>query len=1285
MKQKIQKNIGLEKKGLKHCGGERYTGRSSECRRLGSGSAAEGSNGRYFVGFFTFLGIFFWLGEDALSESLDLPFTPPSFSKAVNFLSWVSMEQNDPGVIYFFGGEYVDGTTEKSNICLYHLHYQGSKAAYTSAGTFLKTPPAQHTQRKKIGTETDNNQKLLKFSKAGFFTISRETQNILGLDREQLIGSNSPPDPDYDKFFSFTKAPDNDFDIPKRSDIVRNTGDTQIEVDLLAPGPPENRDYLYTDLVSSTRIQMFLRLNRNNQNAGMVIEDTSPTPTVTLYRKNDQNQKFVHCHFIQPGKCLGLFLDTKDNLLIAEVMEKANPPTPGQSLVSSNEGTIRTALTSETHEYTGKIEYIRSIIVHSNYPSASFTTYVMACIKKGDFHFLVYILYFSNPSTPGQHVVLKAVPLNDRSCFLLRNVETSATRFYMAFHQKSTNENKIAVIQANFNSINSFNELKLIREVSDPNLAKPETMELYRDGIAKLFVSFARDPNKADFEPRIYFKYAFTTSVPNHSCSLTNCLFCLPGNKCGGCETGFYVDSSLTCSACSTQFSGCQKCHSGACFQCDGGTGWSLVDTEGKKYSTFGCKQAGCPAQQTMFKGACTACPSSCEECYERANTDTEPSCSKCSSGMGVDPGTRQCVACASNEYVDPKTSQCKPCSASCLTCSGNADTCTSCNPTGSLKYLDSSTCVQLCPSGFVQNPSNNICEACSSPCSACDKQPANCIDCAAGYTKILKQNSIKCLLFNCQQNEYIDKDSESCKPCPEGCLTCTGSQSCQTCLEGYKLSTSTNLCQNECPDGTILRTNDKGIQQCLECPQDSAWIPPNNCEACPEACSRCLGVTKDCFENIEFMFYEAPKNEPGYDIALWGNIYKVVNGVREPFDISILKKSKNLEEFYGLKIEIPGQDGTPAESVMYKDLESNLEWSPVHQKIVLKAKIPEDYKTPKTYNIQTQPASKRLTAEQSSTTWQFILPNTNPVTKEYRVTQKTDENTLKNTQSAGRAVSRVTESSSYVLNYGSLISSLINVDQSGSMLRMAQTTKLMSRMRLMGVNFGVYLQEFMDHAALSFGKPSEFTNDEFERRSPQRYAKFSEKAISLSLLEPRFRMPIFLYIGFSSLKWVLWGVLCLMERFEKLNKAFLKVFSMVKKIQFSLFNMAVLDVAFFGLRSLAHTKGGEMKWDYFVAIICMVFGVLDFFEVIQSLMDFGKEMKTVTKTKHQKDHMRRGLEKFKKGHSNSLEFQLVMSSMIGQGGNVMNRLKKKGNLISIISFHLIFLLFYFIFQAWRI
>ena len=1109
---------------------------------------------------------------------------------------------------------------------LYNLHIR-KYDDYYSAGSFLTNPTTEDTQTGNIGTETNNNQKLVKFSKAGFYVMSQATENVIGLNREQLIGSNSPPDPDYDKFFAFEKTALSEYDIPRRVTILRNTGDSQIDVDLLAPGDRSQRDYLYTDLVQKTRIQLFLRLNRNNQNAGMVIEDASPDPLVSLYRKNDPSQKFVNCHFLKPGTCIGLFLYTNENFLHVDAMQRVDPPTPGQSLTSNNKGTLNIDLSEYTHEYTEKIEFISSStrLKHVQ-PSGSEKSDLVACLKKGDYYFFVFITYSANPGpSPNQPIVAKVVPLRDLACTLILNTESDVDRFWAGFQEKSTKKNKLGRFIVDLTNF----KLTLHAELEDPDLVKQETLQFYRDGASDIFISFARDPSKADIEPRIYFRYSFQTTPPHTPCSITNCLLCLPGDKCVGCEPGFFVNPSQTCSPCSSQFSGCSKCLIGACFHSDAGNGWHLIETDGKKYSTVGCEKTGCPAHQTNFKGSCIDCPQNCEKCHERLNTDSEPSCFKCftSSRMVVDPATRRCVPCASDEYVDPLTSLCKPCSPQCLTCVGGAETCTSCDNSGTLRYLYLSSCVEGCPSGTVQNPINGVCESCDPACAACEKEPKICKECAPGYEKIQVRNSVKCLQ-PCQKGYFRDSSTHECVQCPEG----------------HFLS-PTRFCQVECSLG-------------------EAWIPPNNCGRCPNACTQCLDTSLDCFENIEFFFYEADKEELSYDITLWANIYKVLNGTREPMDVSVLKKSKNLTDLFTIKIIVPGTEKT-IEDIK---INSTLVWNPAHQKMVLGGKIPKSLNLAQKFKIDIEQTRNSLSAMHNKQPWQFFVIKSHLLTQEYTKSPTPDENTLKRVQNSAKVSSTAADSTSHFFNYGSLIAGIINIDQSGLMLKMAQTTKLISRLRLMGVDFGAYLQEFMDFASPTFERPSDFTREEFEKRSPQRYGKFSEKRVCLSLLEKRFRLPIFLYLGFSCLKWVLWLVLSLMEKLEKMNGTFLNIFSKVKRIHFSLFNMVALDLAFFGLRSLTHAKGDGLAWDHFLAAVCIFEGILDWFSVIISLLDFGEEKKKEVEKRGKEDGNRHSLA-LGRGIDDSLELHLSVSSMLGRGMNLMQRRKEKSELDSLAIF----------------
>lgn len=73
-------------------------------------------------------------------------------------------------------------------------------------------------------------------------------------------------------------------------------------------------------------------------------------------------------------------------------------------------------------------------------------------------------------------------------------------------------------------------------------------------------------------------------------------------------------------------------------------------------------------------------------------------------------------------------------CTASCKTCSGNSNTCTSCQGFNANQYFINYQCLSACPSTFYSDALNN-CQQCASPCGNCTGSSSNCTSCVAGYS----------------------------------------------------------------------------------------------------------------------------------------------------------------------------------------------------------------------------------------------------------------------------------------------------------------------------------------------------------------------------------------------------------------------------------------------------------------------------------------------------------------------------------------------------------------------
>jgi proprotein convertase subtilisin/kexin type 5 len=115
-------------------------------------------------------------------------------------------------------------------------------------------------------------------------------------------------------------------------------------------------------------------------------------------------------------------------------------------------------------------------------------------------------------------------------------------------------------------------------------------------------------------------------------CCPNTCTGCSISGACSGCITGYYLDSSNSCQACS---SNCQTC-SGSSTKC-------LTCPSGKVLQGTVC-QSSCNQKYYDVSSVCQSCHTSCKNCHGSADTD----CDGCEN-LYV-PWKGKCWSCMNNQ-----------------------------------------------------------------------------------------------------------------------------------------------------------------------------------------------------------------------------------------------------------------------------------------------------------------------------------------------------------------------------------------------------------------------------------------------------------------------------------------------------------------------------------------------------------------------------------------------------------------------------------------------------------
>ena len=195
--------------------------------------------------------------------------------------------------------------------------------------------------------------------------------------------------------------------------------------------------------------------------------------------------------------------------------------------------------------------------------------------------------------------------------------------------------------------------------------------------------------------------------------------------------------------------------------------------TSGAAYCVAGTGcNAGSYAESST--GACTVCSTACTSCTGPLSTD----CQSCASGYYLQPAATACsTTCPGGYWPDASKRVCVQCSQNCLTCDQTQADNAHCLACASGLYLSGSQCLLTCPSGTYGNALANACSPCSAQCTTCFGPLANqCYGCklynATTYFYYSQQTS--CLTV-CPAGFINNANTLVCDPC-SGCAVTTDS-----------------------------------------------------------------------------------------------------------------------------------------------------------------------------------------------------------------------------------------------------------------------------------------------------------------------------------------------------------------------------------------------------------------------------------------------------------------------------------------------------------------------------
>ena len=230
----------------------------------------------------------------------------------------------------------------------------------------------------------------------------------------------------------------------------------------------------------------------------------------------------------------------------------------------------------------------------------------------------------------------------------------------------------------------------------------------------------------------------------------------------------------------------------------------------------YPCKD--CPQSGTDADGEPIYDVKTCIACFD------DPAIPQVRAFLQVDTCVEKCAA---DRYFDETTQRCELCDPKCLSCDGQATSCTSCG-VGDYLFLHENQCLTECPDRFIEDPSSNNCQRCYSRCLTCEGLSTSCTSCDRGSPlKFFYQEDCIEECFPLQSVQVGDE----CVECDSTCLECEGTPTtCTKCESHMKLDPSTATCEPRCErEVQVFNTETE------------------ECEYCADTCTKCAGTRDTC------------------------------------------------------------------------------------------------------------------------------------------------------------------------------------------------------------------------------------------------------------------------------------------------------------------------------------------------------------------------------------------------------------------------------------------------------
>ena len=155
---------------------------------------------------------------------------------------------------------------------------------------------------------------------------------------------------------------------------------------------------------------------------------------------------------------------------------------------------------------------------------------------------------------------------------------------------------------------------------------------------------------------------------------------------------------------------------------------------------------------------------------------------------------------------------------------------------------------------------------------------------------------------------------------------------------------------------------------------------------------------------------------------------------------------------------------------------------------------------------------------------------------------------------------------------YVSLALGSLGLDPTGSFLKFSQMNKLISRFRFLKIEFGILLTKFFQSSADKYDPESTLGEKYILEHTKGFLGKFNEEKVSLTIFEKEW-INVMIYITAWILKSQTFVILIISSDTQQITRMQCHFVNFAQKIHFVAFNKIIIDLIFYGLRTISHTR----------------------------------------------------------------------------------------------------------------